>query len=55
MLDRSGRWLGDVTLPAALNILEIGPVYIVAGDRDELDVERVRVLRLRKRAADTGG
>ena len=55
VLDRSGRWLGDVALPAALNIFEIGPDYILAGDRDELDVERVRVLRLRKRAADTGG
>jgi hypothetical protein len=51
VFDPSGRWLGDVTLPAALTILEIGPDYIVARDRDELDVERVRVMRLRKPAS----
>jgi hypothetical protein len=50
VFDRDGRWLGDVMIPAALTILEIGGDYIVARDRDELDVERVRVMRLRKPA-----
>jgi len=48
VFNREGRWLGDVTLPAALQLLEIGSDYIVARDRNELGVERVRVMRLRR-------
>ena len=48
VFDSTGRWLGDVAMPAAQHILEIGADYMIVRDRDELDVERVRVLRLRK-------
>ena len=48
VFDSTGRWLGDIAMPAAQQILEIGADYLIASDRDDLDVERVRVLRLRK-------
>ena len=48
VFDPRGRWLGDVALPASLDILEVGDDYIVTLDRDDLDVERVRVFGLRK-------
>jgi hypothetical protein len=48
VFDPRGRWLGDVSLPAALNILEVGDDYLVTLDRDDLGVERVRVFGLRK-------
>ena len=48
VFDPKGRWLGDLTLPSTLHILEIGTDYMVVRDRDELDVERVRVTVLRK-------
>jgi hypothetical protein len=48
VFNREGRWLGDVILPAALQLLEIGRDYVVARDRNDLDVERVRVMRLRR-------
>ena len=48
VLDPRGRWLGDVSLPASLTLLEIGADYLVTLDRDDMDVERVRVFGLRK-------
>jgi hypothetical protein len=48
VFDSTGRWLGDVAMPAAQQILEIGADYLIVRDRDDLDVERVRVLQLRK-------
>ena len=48
VFERRGRWLGDVILPAALEILEIGRDHVVVRDRDPDGVERVRILRLRK-------
>ena len=51
IFDREGRWQGTLPLPAAMDILEIGPDYAIVRDRDDLGVERVRVLRLRKQPA----
>ena len=48
VFDPQGRWLGDITLPARVQIMEIGSDYMIVHDRDELDVERVRVLGLRR-------
>jgi hypothetical protein len=48
VFDPKSRWLGDVTLPAALTVLEIGTDYMIVRDRDEVDVERVRVLGIRR-------
>ena len=48
IFEPKGRWLGDITLPAALQILEIGSDYMIVRDRNELDVERVRVLALHR-------
>jgi hypothetical protein len=45
---REGALLGEVTLPGALQVFEIGRDYIIGRDRDDLGVERVRVLKLRK-------
>jgi hypothetical protein len=48
VFDSTGRWVGDVAMPAAQEILAIGPDYLIVRDRDDMDVERVRMLRLRK-------
>jgi hypothetical protein len=48
VFDRQGRWVTDVSLPTGIDILDIGDDYLIVRDRDELDVERVRVLRLHK-------
>lgn len=41
ILDSSGRWLGSVTTPAGLRVLDIGADYLLGVTRDELDVEHV--------------
>jgi hypothetical protein len=48
VFDRSGRWLCTITLPARFTPLEIGDDYVAGLARDEDDVERVEVYRLRK-------
>jgi hypothetical protein len=48
VFDPSGRWLCTVTLPAQFTPLEIGDDYVAGLARDEDDVERVEVYRLRK-------
>jgi hypothetical protein len=42
ILDSEGRWLGDVDLPAGLEVFEIGSDYVLGVLRDELGVEFVR-------------
>lgn len=49
VFDHDGRWLGDVMLPRAVSMLEIGPDYILALLEDELDVQGVMLLRLDRR------
>ena len=51
VFDPRGRWLGDIVLPANVQLLDIGRDYVVARDQDDLDVERIRVLRLNKSRA----
>jgi hypothetical protein len=46
--DAAGRWLGPVSVPAGLEIFDIGPDYVLGVWRDELDVERVRLHRIEK-------
>jgi hypothetical protein len=48
VFDDGFRWLGDVTLPAALEVYEIGEDYVLGKWRDELDVEHVGVYALLK-------
>ena len=48
VLSSHGRWLGDVELPAGLEIWDIGDTYVLGVFQDELDVERVRMHRIRK-------
>jgi hypothetical protein len=43
-----GVWLGQVSLPARFEVFEIGRSYILGVFRDQLDVERVQVLALRR-------
>ncbi len=43
-----GRWLGSVHVPDAVDPAQIGPDYVLAIHRDELDVERVRMYELVK-------
>lgn len=51
VFDRSGRWLGVVEMPAALEVKEIGSDYVVGVTRDALDVEYVEVYALVKKGA----
>jgi len=48
VFDREGRWLGELEVPDAVQILEIGDNYILGLERDELDVEYVTLYDLRK-------
>lgn len=48
VFDDAGRWLGRVASPARFTVFEIGPDYVLGVQRDELDVEHVRMYRLNK-------
>ena len=48
ILAPDGRWLGTVTLPAGLWVLQVGPDFLLGWRRDESDVEHVVVHRLLK-------
>jgi hypothetical protein len=54
VLDPEGRLVGWVSLPAGLQILEIGPDYVLGLYRDDLEVEYVRVYALEKPGASEG-
>lgn len=43
-----GSWLGSVDLPSRFTVYEIGSDYILGKRKDQLDVEHVEVLRLRR-------
>lgn len=49
LFDRNGHWLGDVTLPD-MTPLEIGNDYVIGLQRDDSDVEYVRVWKITKPA-----
>ncbi len=49
VFDRSGVWQGVVSTPASLEITDIGGDYILGLSRDELDVQQVRLYRIRGR------
>lgn len=46
--DEEGRWIADCRLPARFAPGEIGADYVIGVARDDDDVERVTLLRLRK-------
>jgi hypothetical protein len=48
VFDTTGRWLANVTVPAAWQIMEIGADYILTVATNELGVERVRLHELRR-------
>jgi hypothetical protein len=48
VIDSTGRWLGEVALPAGLEVWEIGADYVLGVFDDELGVEHVRKYRLIK-------
>lgn len=50
VFDPEGRWLGAVETPVGLKIHDIGPDWILGVQKDELDVEHVRMYPLRKPA-----
>ena len=51
VFDAMGRLLGSVALPPGLQVTRIGPDYVMGICRDDMDLEHVRVYRLRKPAA----
>jgi hypothetical protein len=48
VFDPAGAWLGTLSTPARFSVLEIGRDYVLGVRRDDLDVEHVQVLRLRR-------
>lgn len=46
VFDGEGRWLGAVTTPADLTVLEIGADYLLGRHTNELDVQSVRLYAL---------
>ena len=50
ILDPQGAWVGRVVLPPGAEILEIGFDYLLVLQRDELDVEYVRLFALTRPA-----
>lgn len=48
VFDPEGRWLGEVEMPEGLQVRDIGDDYVLGIWRDEFEVERVRLYRLRK-------
>lgn len=48
VFDRLGRLLGSVALPPGLQVTRIGPDYVLGIWRDDMDLEHVRMYRLRK-------
>lgn len=48
VFDPRGRWLGPVEVPPMFEVFEIGPDYILGVQVDELGVESVRVIELRR-------
>jgi hypothetical protein len=52
VFDPAGRWIGAVELPDRAIVTEIGDDYVLVVARDELDIESVRLYRLRKHGVD---
>ena len=50
VFDPEGRWLGSVRTPAGLTVRQIGPDWILGVQKDEMDVEHVRLYPLAKPA-----
>lgn len=48
VFDPTGRWLGEVEMPAGFTALEFGDDYVLGMTRDEFDVEYIQVYDLVK-------
>jgi hypothetical protein len=48
VLEPNGRWLGLVSLPADLDVKEIGVDYVLAVVTDEFGVEYVRLYSIER-------
>jgi hypothetical protein len=46
--DRDGKAVARIRLPEHLTVYDIGPDYVLGRERDDLDVEHVRMYRLRR-------
>lgn len=54
VFDREGVRLARVTLPVPMEVLEVGGDYVMGLVKDEMDVEYVRLFRLRRGPAQSG-
>ena len=43
-----GTWLGQVFLPGRFSVMEVGTDYVLGVHRDDLGVESVQILALRR-------
>jgi hypothetical protein len=54
VFDPQGRWVSTVQTPAGVEVYQIGPDWILGRALDDLDVEYVRLYRLRREGASAG-
>jgi hypothetical protein len=55
ILDPEGQWVGRISLPQEVEILEIGTDYLLVLQRDELEVEYVKLYQLFRPEASARG
>lgn len=48
VFDPTGNYLGQIAIPAGLQILDIGSDYVLGIVRDDLDIEQIRLHRINK-------
>jgi hypothetical protein len=54
VFDEQGRWLGEVVVPAEVDLVDVSVPYAVALEQDPAGLERVVVYRLDRGATTTG-
>jgi hypothetical protein len=48
VFDQSGSWIADLNLPSGFDVHEIGPDWILGSAQNDLDVERIVLLGLKR-------
>ena len=53
VFDRTGRWLGEVETPEAIDVFRVGDDYLLGRAKDAMEVESVHLYRLSKPPVET--
>ena len=52
VFDQEGRWLGELTMPPRFSLSSVARGFAIGVARDQLDLETIRFLRLRKHSGE---